>query len=98
MLSELGLSMPDHPPRLLTKQLMDDARVRVTMGCLDDVSCPAHLKTLELRDWGLADPARLDDAGFRRIRDQLVDRVRGLRNELVLSERVTAARARSASG
>ena len=95
MLAELGLPLPDHLPRLLTEGLMDDARIRVTMGCLDDASCPAHLKELELRDWSLEDPQKLNDAGFRRVRDQLVDRVRGLRNELVLSERMRADRVRS---
>lgn len=87
MLAEIGLEAPAHPPQELTPELMDRARVRVTMGCLDDASCPARLKSLELRDWGLADPARLDDAGFRRVRDEIVARVRGLRTELLLAER-----------
>ncbi|MGP8072585.1 MAG: low molecular weight phosphatase family protein [Thermoplasmata archaeon] len=91
MLAELGLTPPDHPPQLLSNEIMDQARVRVTMGCLDDTSCPAHLKNLELRDWRLDDPTKLDDAGFRRVRDQLVGLVRGLRTELVLSDRKTAS-------
>ena len=57
MLHELGLDFPPHPPQLLTPEMMDNARVRVTMGCLDDASCPARLKTLELRDWALPDPS-----------------------------------------
>ncbi|MCI4339539.1 MAG: low molecular weight phosphatase family protein [Thermoplasmata archaeon] len=98
MLQELGLSLPSHPPQELTPELMDTARVRVTMGCLDDTNCPARLKTLELRDWQLEDPARLDDIGFRRVRDRLAGLVRGLRTELVLQDRrsrdVTVGRAR----
>ena len=50
---------------------MEEARVRVTMGCLDDESCPARLKSLELRDWSLPDPAALDDEGFRQVRDRI---------------------------
>lgn len=96
MLEEVGLTLPEHAPQLLTTELMDRARVRVTMGCLDDASCPAHLKTLELRDWNLEDPARLDDAGFRRVRDQLIVQVRGLRTELVVSDRRIADWAQSA--
>jgi protein-tyrosine-phosphatase len=57
------------------------------MGCLDDASCPARLKSLELRDWRLEDPARLDDEGFRRVRDSIRRRVRGLRTELILADR-----------
>jgi protein-tyrosine-phosphatase len=87
MLHELGMDLPPHPPQLLTPEMMDRARVRVTMGCLDDASCPARLKTLELRDWELPDPAPLDDPGFRQIRDRLVGLVRGLRTELVISDR-----------
>ncbi len=95
MLRELGLSLPGHPPRLLTNELMDVALVRVTMGCLDDASCPAHLKGLELRDWALPDPAQLDDAGFRKVRDRLVRQVRGLRTELLLSDRAIQQNLRS---
>ncbi len=97
MLAELGLSLPPHPPQLLTTAMMDGARERVTMGCLDDASCPAHLKGLELRDWALPDPSQLDDDSFRRVRDRLVAHVKGLRTELVLSDRITAERLRSAS-
>jgi len=87
MLEAVGLTLPDHPPQELSTELMERAQVRVTMGCLDDASCPAHLKSLELRDWQLEDPAKLDDQGFGRIRDRIVRLVRGLRTELVLSDR-----------
>jgi len=91
MLREIGMDLPSHPPQLLTPEMMEKARVRVTMGCLDDASCPARLKTLELRDWALPDPAHLDDDGFRQVRDRVADHVRGLRTELVLSDRRKAA-------
>jgi protein-tyrosine-phosphatase len=87
MLREIGLDLPAHPPQLLTPEMMDRARVRVTMGCLDDASCPARLKTLETRDWALPDPAHLDDDGFRQVRERLARAVKGLRTELALSDR-----------
>jgi len=90
VLRELGFELPPHPPQLLTAEMMDSARVRVTMGCLDDASCPARLKTLELRDWALPDPATLGDDGFRQVRDRIVGLVRGLRTELVLADRRAA--------
>lgn len=92
MLKEIGLDLPGHPPQLLTTEMMERAKVRVTMGCLDDESCPARLKTLELRDWALPDPAQLDDARFRDVRDQIAVRIEGLRRELALSNRLTARR------
>ena len=91
MLRELGLNLPPHPPQLLTPEMMDSARVRVTMGCLDDASCPARLRSLELRDWSLPDPAHLDEEGFRQVRDRIAMNVKGLRTEIVLSDRRAAA-------
>ena len=95
MLEERGFLLPDHPPQLLSNEMMDAARVRITMGCIDDASCPAHLKSLELRDWGLQDPAKLDDAGFREVRDQIRARIEGLRRELALSDRRATDRVHS---
>ncbi|MCW6167797.1 MAG: low molecular weight phosphatase family protein [Thermoplasmatales archaeon] len=86
MLRELGLNLPPHPPQQLTAEMIDHARVRVTMGCLDDASCPARLKTMELRDWSLPDPATLNDEGFRQVRDRIQQLVRSFRAELVLSD------------
>jgi len=97
MLREIGLDLPPHPPQLLTPGMMDRARVRITMGCLDDQSCPARLKTLELRDWALPDPVPLDDAGFRQVRDRIVAAVKGLRTEIIVSDRRTASLPRSTS-
>jgi arsenate reductase (thioredoxin) len=82
LLAEIGLTLPDHAPRALTPQLIDAAAVRVTMGCLDRQSCPARLKEGPLEDWELPDPAGLDDAGFRSVRDQIRGRIDRLRAEL----------------
>jgi len=94
MLREVGLDLPAHPPQLLTSEMMDQARVRVTMGCLDDASCPARLKALELRDWALPDPTKLDERGFRQVRDRIAASVKALRTELILSDRRAASLAR----
>lgn len=90
MLLELGPEPPRHPPTLLTPELSARAEKRITMGCLDDASCPVHLKTLPLEDWALPDPKDLDDAGFRRVRDTIVVRVGELRSELRALERDAA--------
>jgi arsenate reductase (thioredoxin) len=91
MLRELGLDLPSHAPQPLTPEMLESAGIRVTMGCLDDESCPARLRTLELRDWALPDPARLDDRGFREVRDRLNRLVGDLRTELTLANRRVAA-------
>lgn len=86
MLAEIGLSLPPHPPREVTDALMTGAARRVTMGCWDDASCPARWQGLPMDDWRLPDPAHSDDAGFRRIRDDLVRRVGALAAELARAE------------
>jgi len=87
VLNEIGLELPKHPPQLATQEMIQQAKVRITMGCLDDAECPANLKTLKMVDWALPDPSRLDDEGVRTVRNEIRDRVRGLRTELVLMER-----------
>ena len=82
MLNEIGLRSPGHPPQVLTSEMMEQATLHITMGCLDDASCPARLKELEYRDWGLPDPAPLDDVGFREIRERLRKHVEALAREL----------------
>ncbi|MCI4340339.1 MAG: hypothetical protein L3K06_03030 [Thermoplasmata archaeon] len=82
MLAEIGLPLPAHPPRTLELREMEGAAIRITMGCLDEESCPARLKQLPLTDWGLPDPSRLDDAGFREVRAELQHRVAELRREI----------------
>jgi arsenate reductase len=82
MLAELGISAPAHPPNALTPELLERSELRVTMGCLDDQSCPARLKSMQYRDWGLPDPVKLSDAGFRSVRDDLARRIRELQAEL----------------
>ena len=91
MLREIGLELPPHPPQLLTDEMMATSKVVVTMGCLDSASCPAKLKVIQVRDWALPDPAKLDDAGFRGVRTDLRAHVEGLRRELALADRRRAA-------
>ena len=81
-LAEVGTRLPEHPPQALTPEMIAGSEVRITMGCLDDASCPARLKSAELRVWALPDPARLDDDGFRHVRDELARRVLALVAEL----------------
>ncbi|MCI4345235.1 MAG: low molecular weight phosphatase family protein [Thermoplasmata archaeon] len=87
LLAEIGLTLPAHAPQLATPEMIEAATVRISMGCLDDASCPANLKALKMSDWELPDPARLDDAGARGVRDEIRSRMQVLRTELVLRDR-----------
>ena len=86
LLREIGLPIPPHPPQALTDEMIAAAGAVVTMGCLDSASCPAKLRSIEVRDWGLPDPARLDDTGFRQVRNDLHALVGALRLELALAD------------
>lgn len=78
MLREIGLDLPPHPPKELNRAMVDGSALSITMGCLDDASCPAYLATPPPEDWALPDPATLDDDGFRRVREEIQRRVERL--------------------
>ena len=59
----------------------------VTMGCGD--ACP-WLPAVRREDWALPDPKLLDDAGFRRVRDEIERRVGALLGRLGVAAGVTA--------
>lgn len=82
--AELGITMDGHGPKLLTQAMADRADRIISMGCgVDAEACPA--KFLLTEDWQLDDPAgrSLDDV--RSIRDQIVDRVNRLLDELSIN-------------
>jgi arsenate reductase (thioredoxin) len=74
-MAERGIDLRPH----LSKGLEDVPAVRwdyvVTMGCGD--ACP-HLPARNRLDWDLPDPKRLDDDGFRAVRDRIERLVRDL--------------------
>jgi len=76
---ELGIDLADRTPRLLTRDMAEQADVVVTMGCGDE--CP-YVPGKRYIDWELADPAgrRIDDV--RVIRDEIARRVCGIVAEL----------------
>ena len=78
MLREVGLELPDHPPRRLTEEMAREADRIILMGCLDRPSCPAFLYPRVDEDWELPDPASLPDEGFRSVRDEIGRRVQDL--------------------
>jgi arsenate reductase (thioredoxin) len=59
----------------------------VTMGCGD--ACP-WIAAGRREDWALPDPKLLDDAGFRRVRDEIEQRVIALLGELRTSSQASA--------
>jgi len=78
-LDEIGIAVGGEYPKPLTDEVVRAADYVVTMGCGD--ACPIYPGRRYL-DWELPDPAGLDMAGVRKVRDEIDARVRGLLAEM----------------
>jgi protein-tyrosine-phosphatase len=79
VMRELGIDLAERTPRLLTRELAEQAEIVVTMGCGDD--CP-YIPGKRYIDWDLPDPKGLPSDQVRAIRDKLAERVERLVDEL----------------
>jgi arsenate reductase (thioredoxin) len=80
VMAELGIDLREELPKPLADEDVRAADVVVAMGCGD--ACPVYPGKRYL-DWELADPAGLDVAAVRAIRDEIDARVQALLAELV---------------
>jgi arsenate reductase (thioredoxin) len=78
-MSEVGVDVGGERPRRVTEDMVRAASVVVTMGCGDE--CP-YVPGVRYLDWELADPAGMDLAGVREVRDEIERRVAALVDEL----------------
>jgi arsenate reductase (thioredoxin) len=78
-MAEIGLDISREFPKPLTADQVQAADVVITMGCGD--TCPVYPGRRYL-DWDLPDPAGLDLAAVRPIRDEIRRRVTALVNEI----------------
>jgi arsenate reductase (thioredoxin) len=78
-MAEIGLDISREFPKRLTTGQVQAADIVITMGCGD--ACPVYPGKRYL-DWDLPDPAGLDLAAVRPIRDEIQIRVAALMNEL----------------
>jgi arsenate reductase (thioredoxin) len=76
---ELSIELSDRRPQLLTPQLAQQADVVVTMGCGEE--CP-YIPGKRYIDWELRDPKDQPIETVRAIRDEIANRVRSLVAEL----------------
>jgi protein-tyrosine-phosphatase len=83
-MAEIGLDLSAEFPKPLTTGQVQAADVVITMGCGD--TCPVFPGKRYL-DWDLPDPAGLDLAAIRPIRDEISRRVQRLLTELVPAHR-----------
>jgi protein-tyrosine-phosphatase len=74
-MAEIGLDISREFPKRLTNDKVQAADIVITMGCGD--ACPVYPGKRYL-DWDLPDPAGLDVAAVRPIRDEIASRVHRL--------------------
>ena len=71
---EVGIDISGRKPKLLTQEMVENADLAITMGCMDEAkSCPAAFVPSE--DWGLPDPHGKPIEEVRPIRDEIKRRV-----------------------
>ena len=78
-MAEVGINISDQFPKPWTDEVIRSADVIVTMGCGD--ACPIF-PGKRYEDWEVADPAGLDVAGVRPVRDEIEGRVKRLLEQL----------------
>ena len=76
---EVGVDLAERTPKMLTRDLADQADVVVTMGCGDE--CP-YIPGKRYIDWDLPDPAGRPIEDVRDIRDEISRRIASLLDEL----------------
>ena len=78
-MAELGIDLSDRTPKLLTRELAEQADVVITMGCGDQ--CP-FIPGKRYLDWDLPDPKGRSVEEVRRTREEIGRRVAQLVEEL----------------
>jgi arsenate reductase (thioredoxin) len=79
VMSELGIDLSDRTPKLLTRELAEQADLVITMGCGDE--CP-YIPGKRYLDWELTDPAGLSLDEVRIVRDEIEQRILALIEQL----------------
>jgi len=74
---EVGIDINGNKPKLLTRDMLEQADMVVTMGCGVEGVCPATF--VETKEWELEDPRGKPLTEVRRIRDEIKARVVDLR-------------------
>ncbi|MGI8410894.1 MAG: low molecular weight phosphatase family protein [Solirubrobacteraceae bacterium] len=87
VMRELGIDLGDRSPRLLTRELADQADLVITMGSGDQ--CP-YISGKRYLDWDLPDPKGRPIEEVRATRDEINRRVTGLLAELDTASEPTA--------
>jgi protein-tyrosine-phosphatase len=85
VMREVGIDISKNKPKLLTKEMIEEAGLIITMGCSVEEVCPHPLLARmrkKLIEWDLPDPKDRPIEDVRRIRDEIERRVKELSESL----------------
>jgi protein-tyrosine-phosphatase len=83
-MKEVGIEISQSKPRYLDSKMIDEADRIILMGCSVESVCPAVLlgkMKKKSEDWNLDDPKGKSIEEVRKIRDEILKRVRALKND-----------------
>lgn len=75
VMKEKGIDISNQKPKPLTPEMLENAHLIITLGCMQGCPATPAEKTI---DWNLEDPAGRPLNEFRRIRDEIEKRVQQL--------------------
>ena len=82
VMREKGIDLSTNKPKLITREMVQDADTIIVMGCSAEGFCPAPLLD-KVVDWGIEDPKDKPTENVRAIRDEIERKVKMLLNEIV---------------
>ena len=77
VMEEIGITIQNQKPKILTDEMIDSSKKIVNMGCMDSQSCPS-LFVNGILDWKIQDPKEKSLDEVRIIRDQIENKVKEL--------------------
>lgn len=75
VMEEIGIDIKEKIPKIISQQMINQAKVTINMGCMGRESCPA-LFLKDVIDWEIPDPKGNTIDEVRKIRDQIEQEVK----------------------
>lgn len=76
-MNEVGIDISKQKPKELSDELIRASFLKVSMGCMDKIECPAVFLG-NFQDWGIDDPKGKPIEKVREIRDKIEEKVKEL--------------------
>jgi arsenate reductase (thioredoxin) len=82
VMKEVGIDIAKNKPKLITPALMKGVTHFISMGCTAADSCPVPLSQIKTEDWDLEELKGKPISVFRKVRDQIKEKVQDLLKRL----------------